>query len=343
MVELFEYEELVEATEGFCSCRLIGKGSHGLVYKGKLKSNNVVAIKKAQQYGEDKLVFQDNSKMDNEIRVLSSLSENPNVISFLGTSNQHLKRNNNLLVMEFMPNGSLHDLLHHSDKNPPMTWSKRVEIAIQIARAVEFLHENQPLVIHRDIKSANVLFDSNWDAKLADFGLAVLVVNDSTSQVSLPAGTIGYIDPCYTLPTKLSTKSDVYSFGTLLLEIISGGKAIDVNREPACIAEWAEPLIKERKLNEICDRRIALPDCMVSTIKKILGLAANCVSLNEARRPSMAEVVNKMEGCFIERVKLPNWISLLQSTVMLLRKRRKFPKRDRQKSCVASNLKGNAS
>ncbi|KAJ7968019.1 Serine/threonine-protein kinase-like protein family [Quillaja saponaria] len=175
MVE-FDYEELVKATENFKTSRLIGKGSHGLVYKGKLKDNKLVAIKK-QSNGLQSLC--DNSKLDNEIHVLSTLRKNPNVISFLGTSHDSLI-DNKLLVMEFMPNASLHDLLHNSAEHSP-TWPKRVEIAMQIARAIQFLHEGKPLVIHRDIKSTNVLFDSNWNAKLADFGLAVLPV-DSLSQ-----------------------------------------------------------------------------------------------------------------------------------------------------------------
>lgn len=239
-MEEYDYEELVKATENFSPKRLVGKGSHGSVYKGTVKDNKPVAIKEPTYSSE---VVHDNSKLDNEIRVLLSLRENPHVINLLGTSHDSAN-NKNLLVMELMPNGSLHDLLHVC--TTPPTWPKRVEIAIRVARAVQFLHEGKPLVIHRDIKSANILFDSNWNAKLADFGLAVLQSEDQVSQ--LPAGTIGYLDPCYTTPSKLSTKNDVFSFGVVLLEIISGRKAIDMCRTPASIVDWAVPLIGELRV-----------------------------------------------------------------------------------------------
>ncbi|KAJ6715506.1 hypothetical protein OIU85_026952 [Salix viminalis] len=165
MVE-FDYKELVKATGSFSPSRLLGKGSHGSVYKGILEENQLVAIKKSSNSSGH--VSNDNSKkLENEICVLSSLRESPYVINFLGTTHDDhddsaCKEKNRLLVLEFMPNGSLYDLLH-ADANPP-SWSKRVEIAIQIARAIQSLHEGKPLVIHRDIKSANVLFDLDWKA-----------------------------------------------------------------------------------------------------------------------------------------------------------------------------------
>ncbi|GMY05114.1 serine/threonine-protein kinase-like protein At5g23170 [Fagus crenata] len=152
-MEEYDYEELVTATESFSQKRLIGKGSHGLVYKGVLKDKKLVAIKKPITNTSE--VVHDNSKLDNEIRVLLSLRENPHVINLLGTSQD--SSNNKLLVMELMPQGSLHDLLHGC--TTPPTWPKRVEIAIQVAKAVQFLHEGKPLVIHRDIKNPASIVD----------------------------------------------------------------------------------------------------------------------------------------------------------------------------------------
>lgn len=343
MAEEFDYEELVKATESFSQSRLIGKGSHGSVYKAILEDHQtdddhkILAIKRASISGFE--VLQDNSKkLNNEIRVLSSLQENNNrnpnyhVIKFLGTSCRESVsvdgNSNKLLVMEFMPNGSLYDLLHSASAatTTQLAWPKRVKIAMQIARAIQSLHENDPVIIHRDIKSTNVLFDSNWDAKLADFGLAVSESDESL--MIQPAGTIGYLDPGYTNPSKLSKKIDVFSYGVVLLEIISCRKAIDVARDPASIIEWAMPLIKEEKLGRVCDSRVGLPTFMEGAIKQMLHVAAQCVSSEEENRPGIGEIL--MGGaCFfvdhhhhVERVRsIPLWIMSLWGSIKIRQKK----------------------
>ncbi|OMO92240.1 hypothetical protein COLO4_17760 [Corchorus olitorius] len=326
----FDYEELVKATQSFSPSKLIGKGSHGSVYEGNLSENRVVAIKRSSiNIGVESQQRDNLKKLDNEISILSSLRESSNIISFLGTAtNDSAKSNDKLLVMELMPNGSLHDLLHVAATPPP--WPKRVEIAMQIARAVQFLHEGNPLVIHRDIKSANILFDVSWIAKLADFGLAISPGEDSSSQTSTvqPAGTIGYLDPCYTAPNKLSTKNDVFSLGVVFLEIISGRKVIDVSKAPASIVEWAIPLVEKQRIVEVCDPRVPFPTYMEGMIRRILSVASRCLSENEERRPSIGEIIMEMESYnSIERVRSYNitaWASLLQSLILITRKRRKL-------------------
>ncbi|KAK7246889.1 hypothetical protein RIF29_41759 [Crotalaria pallida] len=331
----FDYEEVVKATDNFNPTRLIGKGSHGLVYKGVLSKHNntFVAIKKPSSQSLHQSLHHDNiNKLQNEIQVLSSLSDNPHVLKLLGTSyddsfNNNNNNNNKLIVIEFMPNGSLHDRLHDTTAQHQLpTWPKRVEITMQIVRAVQFLHEGKPLVIHRDIKSSNILFDSHWNVKLADFGLAVMG-GGMEAPNQQPAGTLGYLDPCYTTPYKLSTKNDMFSFGVVLLEIISGRKAIDLCNTPSSIVEWAIPLIEQQQhLEQICDTRImAVPNYLVSTITHFLRVAARCVSPNEDERPSAREVIVGMENCFIERVRFPIWASILKS-MMRLRKRKKVIK-----------------
>lgn len=297
----FEYEELIKATKNFSPSLLIGKGSHGYVYKGTLEkhANQVVAIKK-QSEGLSKL--QDNSKLENEAKVLSSLPQSQHLIELLGTSRD--LANTKLLVMEHMPNSTLHHLLFES--STPPSWPKRVALAIQIAKGVQFLHEH--LVIHRDIKSANILFDSDWNPKLADFGLAVRYdeVARGVDLLTRPAGTIGYIDPYYTTPCKLSTQNDVFSFGVVLLEIISGTKAIDVSRIPASITEWVLPLMEERQIEQICDSRIGLPSHMKVITSHMLYISSLCLALGEdQRRPSMSDIVMEMEKCRIERDTVP--------------------------------------
>ncbi|XP_022151785.1 serine/threonine-protein kinase-like protein At5g23170 [Momordica charantia] len=312
-MELFEYQQLLYATDGFSPARLIGKGSHGWVYKAILEDDTVVAVKKPLE--------SNSKKLENEARVLCGLGHNPLVVNFLGTSVEK-KRRLQLLVMEFMPNGSLHDLVAAPNS---VTWPKRLQIITQIARAVQFLHED--LVIHRDIKPQNILFDSHWNPKLADFGLAV-----TGSGSGQPAGTIGYLDPCYCTPGRVSTKSDVFSFGVVLLEVMSGRKAMDVSRSPASIVEWARPLIEEQNYGRIYDRRVAVPKYLEGATRKVLDMAGRCVCGEQGRRPSMGEIVEAMEMssalCCIERVKLfPAWSSLVVVKLMRRRRRKQGKKR----------------
>ncbi|XVF00608.1 hypothetical protein REPUB_Repub04eG0015200 [Reevesia pubescens] len=328
MVE-FDYEELVKATQSFSPTRLIGKGSHGAVYEGILEENKVVAVKRSSINGTVEAQRDNLKKLDNEISILSSLRESSHIISFLGAAtHDSAKINDKLLVMELMPNGSLHDLLHVA-ATPP-SWTKRVEIVMQIARAVQFLHEGKPLVIQRDIKSANILLDSSWSPKLADFGLAI-TPTDSVSQTTQPAGTIGYLDPCYTAPNKLSTTNDVFSLGVVFLEIICCRKVFDVTKAPASIVEWAIPLVEKQNVVEICDPRIPFPTYKEAMIRRILSVASRCLSENEDRRPSIGEIIMAMETCSINvRVRTIStaWSSILQSLI-LIKRRRKLTRRYR--------------
>ncbi|XP_052179779.1 serine/threonine-protein kinase-like protein At5g23170 [Diospyros lotus] len=333
MVE-FAYEELEAATDHFSPSRLIGKGSHGRVYRGILNGGKLVAVK-LQSLGLRKL--QDNSKLENEARILSSLPQNSHLVNLVGTS--HDRSKNKVLVIEHLPNGTLHDLLHAAE-TPPPPWPKRAQIALQVARAVQFLHQSQFFVIHRDIKSANILFDSNWTAKLADFGLAVRrdEAGRGVESLSRPAGTFGYLDPHYTTPCKLSPRNDVFSFGVVLLEIISGTKAIDVSRVSSSIVEWALPLIEENRIVQVCDKRVEMPWYMEGTIRRFLHIAARCVSpTEEHRRPSMAEIVAEMESCFVEPDRFPLWINVLSKFSLLKRQRTRLTEIKRKKSAAASS------
>uniref|UniRef100_A0A3Q7ERJ8 Protein kinase domain-containing protein n=1 Tax=Solanum lycopersicum TaxID=4081 RepID=A0A3Q7ERJ8_SOLLC len=305
----FEYKELEKATENFSQSRLIGKGSHGCVYKGILEEGkNIVAIKK-QSLGLQKI--HDNSKLENEVSILSSLPENSFIVNFLGTSHHDSSsKNETFLIMEYLPNGTLYQMLHAKNNIIP-NWPKRAQIAIQVAKAIQFLHQTKPnSIVHRDIKSANILFDSNWNAKLADLGLALRMKNDdqdespsysySYNSVTRPAGTIGYLDPDYTKPSKLSTKNDVFSFGVLLFEIMSSRKAIDVSKSPVSIVDWATKLIKEGQSLEICDKRMHVPWYMEATIKNMLSIATRCVSPKKITRPTIEEIVMEMENVIID-------------------------------------------
>lgn len=204
-----------------------------------------------------------------------------------------------------MPNGSLYDLLHHSSSKPP-GWSRRLRFALQIARVVHFLHSSNPPVIHRDIKSSNILIDANFNARLSDFGLALRGhVEDVRVRCTPPAGTLGYLDPGYLAPGDLSTKSDVFSFGILLLELISGRNAIDVNYSPPSVVDWAVPTIRSGDYAGICDPRIGSPDDKTAMLQ-LAVLAARCVKSSAAKRPTMGEVVESLKAVY-KRIKNPIW------------------------------------
>ncbi|KAK6163006.1 hypothetical protein DH2020_002847 [Rehmannia glutinosa] len=281
-IQEFNYKDLELATNNFSDTKLLGRGSHGLVYKGVLRNGRLVAIKKPSQ----KIPISDNpNEVDNEIDILSKL-QSPRLVNLVGFTNNNSQ--NRLLVVEFMSKGTLYDVLHLNSRPP--NWGRRIKLALQTAKAIETLHSLNPPVIHRDIKSANVLIDRNFNARLGDFGLALRCVDDYRLRSTPPAGTMGYLDPCYVTPDNLSTKTDVFSFGILILEIISGRKAIDMGNSPPSVVDWAIPLIKRGKLLNIYDPRVLPPKD--ATVRKMLAVvAAKCVRSCRERRPSMKEVV----------------------------------------------------
>ena len=293
----FAYDELEAATSHFADAALLGRGSHGAVYKAVLASGRAVAVKRPSPRRPE---------VDNEIRILSSV-RGPRLVNLLGFSDsgagagadqQQQQQRPRLLVVEYMPNGTLYELLH-SNPRPP-GWPRRVRLALQTARALRALHDADPPVIHRDVKSANVLLDANLDARLGDFGLALRVPKrlpgDAAANAAAtpaPAGTLGYLDPAYVTPESLSTKTDVFSFGILLLEIMSGRKAIDVQHSPPSVVEWAVPLLRKGKVASLFDPRVAPPRDPV-TRRDLAALAASCVRSCRERRPSMADIVDRL-------------------------------------------------
>ncbi|XP_066367717.1 serine/threonine-protein kinase-like protein At3g51990 [Miscanthus floridulus] len=285
-IERFDYVELEAATSHFADAALLGRGSHGAVYKAVLPSGRAVAVKRPSPRRPE---------VDNEIRILSSV-RGPRLVNLLGFSDPGPAAAR-LLVVEYMPNGTLYDLLH-SNPRPP-GWPRRLRLALQTARALRTLHDADPPVIHRDVKSANVLLDANLDARLGDFGLALRVpkanagAGAAAATPAAPAGTLGYLDPAYVTPESLSTKTDVFSFGILLLEIISGRRAIDVQHSPPSVVEWAVPLLRKGKVASLFDPRVA-PPRDPATRKDLAALAASCVRSCRERRPSMADIVQRL-------------------------------------------------
>ncbi|XP_052487310.1 serine/threonine-protein kinase-like protein At3g51990 [Gossypium raimondii] len=277
----FAYADLVSATSGFSSGKFLGKGSHGSVYRAVLDNGKLVAAVK-------KTKMNCNIPADNEIEILSRVYH-PRLVNLIGYSSDTLCENQ-FIVVEYMPNGSLYDLLHSASYKSP-GWHMRVRFALQVAKAVRALHSSNPPVIHRDIKSSNVLIDQNWNARLGDFGLALRGhVEDVRFNCTPPAGTLGYLDPAYLEPADVSTKSDVFSYGILLLEIISGRRAIDMNHSPSSVVDWAVPLIGAGDFAAICDVRVGSPKDK-EVVRSLTALAARCVRSDAGERPGIVEVV----------------------------------------------------
>ncbi|BBM98639.1 protein MpRLK-Pelle_CR4L1 [Marchantia polymorpha subsp. ruderalis] len=293
-VKVFKATELLKATQSFSEANLLGKGSHSCVYRGTLADGRTVAVKRPTVARRG---LQDVSSFDNELEILSKL-QHRHLVNLIGYSNETPEK---LLVVEFMGNGTLYELLH-GNASEPLSWPLRVHMALQAAKALAALHSASPPIIHRDIKSSNVLVDASWNAKVGDLGLALRGhLEDVVRQRTPPAGTMGYIDPEYETPSQLSTKSDVFSFGILLLEIMSGRNAIDVRYNPSSIVDWAVPLIKQGKALSLCDPALKPPQ-NAKAVKQLAAIAARCVRLSRDRRPSMADVV---EGLRTIRKKVP--------------------------------------
>ncbi|XP_071720494.1 serine/threonine-protein kinase-like protein At3g51990 [Rutidosis leptorrhynchoides] len=307
-IEYFSYSDLEAATNNFSDQKLLGRGSHGLVYKAILRNGRLVAVKKASHRQSTTVP---ENELDNEIDILSKL-HSPRLVNLVGFTNT--PHQNRLLVVEFMSNGTLYDTIHVNQPVP--NWGRRIQLALQTAKAIETLHSSVPPVIHRDIKSANVLIDRNYNARLGDFGLALRChVDDFRLLSTPPAGTMGYLDPGYVTPDNLSTKTDVFSFGILLLEIISGRKAIDVSYSPPSIVDWAIPLIRRGKLLTAFDPRTPPPkDPMVR--KQLAVIAAKCVRSCRERRPSMSDIVESLT-ILSKLVPLRTWNGLANRCMMV--------------------------
>ncbi|KAL7158038.1 hypothetical protein ABFS83_02G116100 [Erythranthe nasuta] len=315
-IKEFNYKDLELATNNFSDSKLLGRGSHGLVYKGVLRGGRRVAVKKSSRAAHKTPISDNPNEVENEIDILSKL-HSPGLVNLVGFTKIGSK--DRLLVVEFMSNGTLYDFLHsnsNSNSNSrPLNWGRRIKLALQTAKAVDTLHSLTPPVIHRDIKSANILIDRNFNARLGDFGLALRCVDDYKLRSTPPAGTMGYLDPCYVTPDNLSTKTDVFSFGILLLEIISGRKAIDMGNSPPSIVDWAIPLIRRGKLLSIFDPRVPPPKD--ATVRKMLAVvAAKCVRSCRERRLSMKEVVECLSE-LSRLVPLHSWNGLANPCMMV--------------------------
>ncbi|CAI9093131.1 OLC1v1028552C1 [Oldenlandia corymbosa var. corymbosa] len=288
--QTFTFRELATATNNFKQDSFLGEGGFGRVYKGRLPSGQVVAVKQLDRNG-----LQGNREFLVEVLMLSLL-HHPNLVNLIGYCADGDQR---LLVYEFMPFGSLEDHLHDlpPDKEP-LDWNTRMKIAAGAARGLEYLHDKaNPPVIYRDFKSSNILLDEEFVPKLSDFGLAKLGPTGDKSHVSTRVmGTYGYCAPEYAMTGQLTVKSDVYSFGVVFLELITGRKAIDGTRPQGeqNLVIWARPLFNDRrKFAKLADPRLQ-GQYPMRGLYQALAVASMCIQEQAAARPLIGDVVTAL-------------------------------------------------
>ncbi|KAL2252336.1 proline-rich receptor-like protein kinase PERK8 [Sesamum indicum] len=290
----FTYEELSGATNGFSANNLLGEGGFGCVYKGVLGDGRQVAVKQLKAGGG-----QGEREFRAEVEIISRIHHR-HLVSLVGYC---ISENQRLLVYDYVPNNTLHYHLHGKGK-PVMDWANRVKVAAGAARGLSYLHEDcQPRIIHRDIKSTNILLDNNFEARVADFGLAKLALElDLHTHVSTRVmGTFGYLAPEYASTGKLTEKSDVFSFGVVLLELITGRKPVDSSQPlgDESLVEWARPLLAQALETEVfrdlVDPRLE-NNFVESEMFRMIEAAAACVRHLASKRPKMSQIVRALDS-----------------------------------------------
>ncbi|KAK8465460.1 hypothetical protein PHAVU_009G089500 [Phaseolus vulgaris] len=286
-VPIVDYKQIEKTTNNFLESNILGEGGFGRVYKARLDHNLDVAVKKLHcetQHAE--------REFENEVNLLSKI-QHPNIISLLGCS---IDGDTRFIVYELMQNGSLEAHLHGPTHGSALTWYMRMKIALDTAKGLEYLHEHcYPAVIHRDMKSSNILLDANFNAKLSDFGLAITDGSQSKKNIKL-SGTLGYVAPEYLLDGKLSDKSDVYAFGVVLLELLLGRKPVEKLAPTQCqsIVTWAMPQLTDRaKLPNIVDP--VIKNTMdPKHLYQVAAVAVLCVQPEPSYRPLITDVLHSL-------------------------------------------------
>ncbi|CAH2077164.1 unnamed protein product [Thlaspi arvense] len=292
---MFTYEELLEATGGFSEANLLGEGGFGYVHKGVLKSGREVAVKQLK-IGSNQGEREFQAEVDTISRV-----HHKHLVSLVGYCIHGDKR---LLVYEFVPKDTLEFHLH-GNRVSVLKWEMRLRIAVGAAKGLAYLHEDcSPTIIHRDIKAANILLDSKYEAKVSDFGLAKFFsdTNSSVTHISTRVvGTFGYMAPEYASSGKVTDKSDVYSFGVVLLELITGRPSI-FPKDPTTnlsLVDWARPLLAKAISGEsfelVVDPRLE-KNYDTTQMANMAACAAACIRQSAWLRPRMSQIVRALEG-----------------------------------------------
>ncbi|XP_042480435.1 putative wall-associated receptor kinase-like 16 isoform X2 [Macadamia integrifolia] len=308
-VKIFTAKELKQATNNYAQSQILGRGGNGTVYKGILPNHRTVAIKKSRKVDESQV-----EQFINEVVILSQINHR-NIVKLLGCC---LETEVPTLVYEFVTNKTLFHHIHSEGCNSPISWDNRIRIAAEIAEALTYLHSAaSPPIIHRDIKSANILLDDNYTAKVSDFGASKLVPLDYTQISTLVQGTLGYLDPEYLRSSQLTEKSDVYSFGVVLAELLTGKKAVyygGLDGETNLAMHFVTS-VKEDRVWDILDDQIMTTGGK-EKLQVVLKLAERCLRLKREERPTMKEVAMELQG--LRRNQSHPWVAQKSNEVECL-------------------------
>ncbi|TXG57991.1 hypothetical protein EZV62_015820 [Acer yangbiense] len=295
-IPVMPLDELNRLTSNFGSKALVGEGSYGRVFSAKLSNGQPVAIKKLDTGSEQ--------EPDNDFATQLSIVSRLKHDHFVELMGYCLEANNQLLVYEFATKGSLHDVLHGrkgvqgAEPGPVLSWNQRVKVAYGAARGLEYLHEKvQPPIVHRDIRSSNVLLFDEFTSKIADFNLTNQSSDTAARLHSTRVlGTFGYHAPEYAMTGQITQKSDVYSFGVVLLELLTGRKPVDhtMPKGQQSLVTWATPRLSEDKVKQCVDPKLN-NDYPPKAIAKLAAVAALCVQYEADFRPNMTIVVKALQ------------------------------------------------
>ncbi|KAL1125886.1 hypothetical protein V6Z11_A13G073600 [Gossypium hirsutum] len=288
----FSLHELQAATDYFSNKHVVGSGGSGRVYKGHLVDGSLVAIKRLKQgYTHGGM-----RQFQTEVEMVS-MAVHRNLLRLRGFCMTATER---LLVYPFMVNGSVRSCLRERpESQAPLDWGVRKRIALGAARGIAYFHDHcNPKIIHRDLKAADILLDEEFEAVVGDFGLAKLMDYKNTHVTTAVRGTMGHIAPEYLSSGRASEKTDVFGYGIMLLELITGQKAVDLARlanDDVMLLDWVEGLLKGKKLETLVDSDLQ-GNYIKEEVEQLIRVALLCTQSTPVGRPKMAEVVRMLDG-----------------------------------------------
>ncbi|CAN7100796.1 unnamed protein product [Brassica rapa subsp. narinosa] len=280
--------ELIEKLESLDEEDIVGSGGFGMVYRMVMNDLGTFAVKKIDRsrQGSDRV-------FEREVEILGSV-KHINLVNLRGYCRLPTSR---LLIYDYLTLGSLDHLLHERDQEDGLlNWNARLKIALGSARGLAYLHHDcSPKIVHRDIKSSNILLNDKLEPRVSDFGLAKLLVDEEAHVTTVVAGTFGYLAPEYLQNGRATEKSDVYSFGVLLLELVTGKRPTDTTfvKRGLNVVGWMNTLLKEDRLDDVMDKRCV--DVDEDSVEALVEIAARCTAASPEDRPAMNQVVQLLE------------------------------------------------